>query len=101
MHWVSQVCREQPIDLGACESHLMAGDVFTKCFGHSQKWYEVMKLISHMPWSDFLKLSNQGNEPYPQDAKKEITKTEVKKEEIAQTLRDDSKNQERMAGSNG
>ena len=35
VHWVSQVCREQPIDLGACESHLMAGDMFTKCFGNS------------------------------------------------------------------
>ena len=30
VHWVSQVCREQPIDLGACESHLMAGDMFYK-----------------------------------------------------------------------
>ena len=69
VHWVSQVCREQPIDLEACESHLIAGDMFTKCFGISQKWYEVMKRIPHMPWSDFLKLFNQGNKPYPQDVK--------------------------------
>ena len=50
-----------------------------------------MKLISHMPWSDFLKLVNQGNKPYPQDVKKAITKTEVKKAEINQTLGDDTK----------
>ena len=68
----------------------MAGDMFTKCFGNSQKLYEVMKPISHMPWSDFLKLFNQGNKPYPQDVKKEITKTEVKKEEVVLTLENDT-----------
>ena len=34
VHWISQVVREQPIDLGACESHLMAGDIFYKML-----WY--------------------------------------------------------------
>ena len=43
-----------------------------------------------MTWSDFLKLFNQGNKPYPQDVKQEITKTEVKKEKIVQTLRGDT-----------
>ena len=33
VHWVSQVCREQPIYLGACESHRMVGDMFTKFLG--------------------------------------------------------------------
>ena len=46
VHLVTQVCREQP-DLGACESNLMAGDLFTKCFSNSKKWYEVMKQIAH------------------------------------------------------
>ena len=68
--------------------------MFTKCFGTSQKWHEGMKLITHMPWPDFLKLFNQGSKPYPQDVKKEITKTEVKKEEIVQTLRHNTKKQE-------
>ena len=27
VHWISQMVRQQPIDLGACESHLMAGDI--------------------------------------------------------------------------
>ena len=75
----------------------MAGDMFIKRVGNSQKSYEVMKLFSHMPWSDFHKLLNQGNKPYPQDIKKELTKTEVMKEELVQTLRDDTKAQERMA----
>ena len=67
----------------------MAGDdVFTKCFGNSQKWYEVMKLISHVAWPDFLKLFNQGKKPYPHDVKKQITKTEVKKEDVVQKVRD-------------
>ena len=43
-----------------------------------------------MPWIDFLKLFNQGNKPYPQDVKKEVAKTEVKKEEIVFTLKDDT-----------
>ena len=50
-----------------------------------------MKHISHMPWIDVLKLFNQGNKPYPQDIKKEVTKTEVKKEELVFTLKDDTK----------
>ena len=72
-HWVSQVCREQPIDLGTRESHLMAGDMFIKCAGSSQKLYEVMKPIFHMLGSDLLKLFNQGNKHYPQDVKKDIS----------------------------
>ena len=32
VHWISETCRTQPIDLGACESHLMAADIFTKIF---------------------------------------------------------------------
>ena len=69
----------------------MAGDMFTKCFGRVQKWNEVMKRMSHMPWSDFLKFVYQGNNNYPQYVKKEITNTEVKKEEVVQTLKDDTK----------
>ena len=69
----------------------MANDMFTKCFGNSQKWYEAMKLFSHMPWIDFLKLCNQGNKPHPKDVKKEVTKTEVKKEEIVLTVKDGTK----------
>ena len=50
-----------------------------------------MRLISHMPWSDALKLFNQGHKPYPQYVKKDITKTEVKTEEIVLTLKDDTR----------
>ena len=50
-----------------------------------------MKLISHMPWIDVLKLFNQGNKPYPQDIKKEITNTDVKKEHNVLALKDDTK----------
>ena len=46
-----------------------------------------MELISHMPWPGVLKLFNQGNKPYPQDIKKDISKTGGKKEEIVQKLR--------------
>ena len=59
-----------------------------------------MTLISQMPWMDFLKLFNQGNKPYPQDVKKEITKTEVKKEEIVD-IEGRHNNQERLAESKG
>ena len=96
VHRVSQVCWEQPIDLGACESHFMAGNNFTTCFWESQTFYEVMKFMSHMPWSDFFIFFNQGNKPYPQDVKKEITKTELKKRHYGTT-----QNQERLAESNG
>ena len=40
---------------------------------------------------DFPKRCNQGNKSYPQDVKKEVTKTEVKKEEINLTLKDNTK----------
>ena len=88
--WVSQVCREQPSDSGACESHLMAGFMFTTCFGHFEKSYEVMKLNSHMPWPDVLNLFNIGSKPHTQDIKKDISKTEVEKQEILQKLGHDT-----------
>ena len=56
-----------------------------------QKWYEVMKRISHLPWMDFPRLFKQGNKPYPQDVKKEVVKTEVEKEEVVLRLKDDTK----------
>ena len=37
VHWISQVAREQPIDLGAGERHLVAGDMFTTCVGTTDK----------------------------------------------------------------
>ena len=61
--------REQPIDLSACESHLMAGDIFTKRFGTIDKWVQVMKLIGHLSWNDFLRLFNQGSRLFPTDVK--------------------------------
>ena len=46
--WISETCRKQPIDLGACESHLMAGDIFTRAFTELAKWTDVRRLIAHM-----------------------------------------------------
>ena len=40
---------------------------------------------------DVLKLFNQGNKPYPQDIKKETTKTDVKKEDIVWTFKHDTR----------
>ena len=37
-HWVTEVCRNLPVDPAACESHLMAGDIFTKRFTEVAKW---------------------------------------------------------------
>ena len=71
--------REQPIDLGACESHLMAGDLFTTWFGTGDKWDQVMKLIGHLRWVDFLRLFNQGSRPFPTDVKKENVKIPIDK----------------------
>ena len=48
VHWISQVLREQPIDLGACESHLMAGHILTMYVGTTDKWVQVKKLFGHL-----------------------------------------------------
>ena len=69
-HWVAEVCRELPIDLGACESHLMAADIFTKIFAENMKWVDVMRLIGHLRWNDFLTLFNRGNKSFPEKPKK-------------------------------
>ena len=79
VHWISQVVREQPIDVGACGSHLMAGDLFTKCVGTTDKWIQVMKLIGHLSWSDVLRRFNQGSRLFPTDVKKENVKIQVDK----------------------
>ena len=56
----SEIVQDGTVDIGACESHLMAGNVFTKCFPFSCKLYDVMKIVARMRWCDFLKLFNKG-----------------------------------------
>ena len=46
-----------------------------------------------MDWCSQI-VPKQGNTPYLQDVKKEVTKTEVKKEEIVLTLKVGTNNQE-------
>ena len=70
-HWIYQVVREQPIDLGACESRLMASDICTKCFGTTDKWTQVMKMIGHLSRNDVLRSFNQGSRLFPTDLKQE------------------------------
>ena len=79
VHWISQVVREQPIDLGVCESHFMAGDISTTCFGITDKWNRVMKLIDHLAWTDVLRLFNQGHRPFPVHVKKEHVNIQIGK----------------------
>ena len=39
--------------------YLMAADIFTKMFSNEIKWLEVIRLIGHMRWHDFLHLFNK------------------------------------------
>ena len=66
---VSAIVQDGTVDIGACESHLMAGDVFTKCFPSSSKWYDVMELVGHMRWHDFLNLLYTNIQKYCPSAK--------------------------------
>ena len=43
VHWIHEVCTEDAIDLGACESHLMSADMFTNMFSNKEKWIDVMR----------------------------------------------------------
>lgn len=72
-HSISETCREQPIYFGACESHLMAADMFTNIFTNCEKLVDVMRLIAHLFWADFLRLFNKGNMPFPDTGKKTAT----------------------------
>ena len=79
-HWISETCRQQPIDLGACESHLQAADMFTKRFTDGLKWRDVTRLVAIMPWMDFLILFNKGRStPFPEDLKNKLTETKITK----------------------
>ena len=68
---VSEIVQDGTVDIGACESHLMAGDIFTKRFPSSSKCYGVMKLVVHMRWPDFLKVFNKGIKMFPSTKKKD------------------------------
>jgi hypothetical protein len=83
IHMVSEIVQDGTVDIGACESHLMAGDIFTKCFPSSSKWYDVMKLVAHMRWCDFLKLFNKGIKmDFPSSKNKDDSTITIKKEDI-------------------
>ena len=58
---------------------LWVGDVFTKCFGTTDKLIQVMKLIGHLSWKDVLRLFNQGSRPYLIDVKNEHIKIQIEK----------------------
>ena len=88
--------REQPIDLGASESHLMAGDMFTTCFGTADKWDQVMKLIGHLRWVYFLRLFNQGSRSFPNDLKQENVKIKIDKPTGDKTNESDLTQMERI-----
>ena len=86
VHWIAETCRTEPIDVGACESHLMAGDMFTKSFTNGLKWNQVMKLISNFQWSEFLEMFNKGTHtPFP--TTNEMKKIEIKMTERTRTIR--------------
>ena len=90
---VSEIVQDGTVDIGACESHLMAGDSFTKCFPSSSKLYDVMKLVAHMRWCDFRKLFNKMIKmDFPSIKNKDDSTITMKKEDIGKPVTQKSNN---------
>ena len=75
---------------------IMAGDMFTKCFGTADKWDQVMKLVGHLRWVDFLRLFNQGGRSFPIDVKHENVKHVIDKPIGGKTNESDLTQMERI-----
>ena len=75
--------------------------MFTKCFGTADKWNQVMKLIGHLRWFDFLRLFNQWSRPCPTDVKKEHVKIQIDKPTGDKTNASDLTQMERIQHAGG
>ena len=53
--------------------------IFTECVGTTDQWIQVMKLIGHLSWSDFLRLFNQGSRLFPTVVKRENVRIQIDK----------------------
>ena len=71
------------VNIGACKSRFMAGDIVTKCFPSSSKWYDVLNRVAHMRWPDLLTLFNEGTKmDLPSAKNKDDLVITIKKEDI-------------------